>query len=343
MSRQWRLGILSVALATTAQAQTVANERERAQRLATQLAELEARMDSLARLEDTIEVEGVRFAFPPEHRAIAAEAARRGLAELERSLGVADRQLFNGQVFRIDAGGPGSAGMRRAIGTIVSQAGSHLHELGGIELRRWGGWWGPREYDLQATYLGLVTSPAAAATHCFEGDMAECARVLGLRAVADPWIELFDPGGRRIWVSRRLRWLRWTTRGGETARAADQFRLCVDGGVDGACLDLLHQEDLPLSLLLTSSAMRSIMLVTRELGGEGTFTRLVADTTAPLAARLSAAATVPLDSLLAIWRGRVMAAEPPSTRVGPVAGWLSLIVVVLTGTLALRSTRWRLA
>jgi hypothetical protein len=346
MSSLGRRPVLGLAVAacaaTAAHGQTVDQQRARVELLAARLASLEARLDSLERLQDTLEVDGVRFVVQPGQRAQAEEAARRGLAELERRLGTADRRLFDGRVFRLHAGTPGPDWVRRAADAIVREAGhEHLHQMGGRDLQPWGAWWDPEERDLQGAYLDLVTSPSIVAARCFAGGIDACRQLLGIEPVADPWTELFDASGRRIWIARRLGWLRSTTWPGYATRAG-LFRRCVDEGEDAACLDLVREFPTP-AFRGSARTSRSVVFVARSVGGDGTYTRLVADTTAPLGDRLAAAARMPLDSLLATWQQAVRAAEPVPTRVGRVTGWTSFLAVVLAGVLALRSTRWRLA
>src|SRR5439155_1464720 len=60
-----------------------------------------------------------------------------------------------------------------------------------------------------------------------------------------------------------------------------------------------------------------------------------------LPGRLRPAADLPLDSLLAVWRGRVLAARPEPVTLESKGAWVALSWGVIFGLLALRSTRWR--
>ena len=329
------------AVVPVAHAQTVVAQRARVAALTTKLRELDASLDSIRRLEDTIEVDGVRFVVKPEHRAEAEDAARRALAELERSLGTQDRRLLDGWVSAdLREGWTDEYGLQRAINKVVAGGGGRLAELGGSNLRSWASWWNPSAQDLPAAHLDLVTSLSAAATRCFAGSTLWCARVLGIDPLADPWLDLYDAAGRRLFVARRWDWLR-SARWRGFAERAELFRQCVDSRLDDACLRLLHME-LSYPSALPERGVRSLVLEARVIGGEGTFTRLIADTTAPLGDRLAAAAGVPLDSLLRVWHARMLEAAPARTRVGSVSAWMSFLVVATAGALALRSTRWRL-
>jgi hypothetical protein len=327
--------------APLAHAQTVAEQREHIASLTARLRTLNAALDSVRRRVDTIEVEGIRVALRPEARSRAGTVVRAALAELERRLGPTDRRLLDGWV--VIRRGAAWTDPQPAIDDLLRAAGDErLSDLGGSALRVWADWWRSSEEDLQGAYLDLVTSPTVAATHCFEGSIRSCVDILGLDTVANLWRDLFDAAGRRVWVSRRLNYLR-SARAPRLAEPARLFRECTNQQSDDACLALLHTTGTPIPDLVSRRTKRSLVFVARSLGGDGTFTRLVADTTGLIGHRLSAAANVPLDSLLHVWHARVLEAEPPSTRVGPVAAWTSLLVVVLAGLFSLRSTRWRLA
>ncbi len=338
-----RCAVITVFLgwaASVAHAQTVAEQRERIASLTTRLRTLDAALDSIRQRMDTIEVEGIRVVLRPEARSGAAIVVREALAELERRLGPEDRRLLDGWVIT----------RRRATWTdpplviddIVRAAGEeHLSQIGGSTLRVWADWWRSSDEDLQGAYLDLVTSPMVAATRCFEGRVPSCMDILGLDTVADPWLDLFDAAGRRVWVSRHLRYLR-SAKAPQLTEPGRLLRECTDDQSDNACLALLSTMPLPLPNFLSARTKRSVVFVARSLGGDGTFARLVADTTAPLADRLAAAANAPLDSLIHVWHTRVLEAEPPSTGVGTAAAGTSLLVIIVAGVLSLRSTRWRL-
>src|SRR5205814_8919717 len=78
-----------------------------------------------------------------------------------------------------------------------------------------------------------------------------------------------------------------------------------------------------------------------EVGGPGGFHRLTAAAGQPVDAQFAAAADMPLDSLLAVWRGRVLAARPEPVTLESKGAWVALSWGVIFGLLALRSTRWR--
>jgi hypothetical protein len=326
--------------ALPAAAQTMADQQERVAALSARLGRLVARLDSLQGLDDTVYVDGVGFVVKPEHRARAEEAARLALTELERMLGRADRRLLDGWVStELRNGWADEDDRARAVADVVRAAGDdRLFALSGRQLRPWIWWWSPEEGDLARAHLDLVTSPSAAATACFEGDIRWCARVLRIETVDDPWTQLLDAADRRVWVANRMRWV---VRGPQGEEHAARLRRCVDGRVDKACLDLLHVGWVEFPPLVSAQTMRSVVLVARDVGGEGAYTRLLADTTAPLGDRLAAAAGVPLDSLLHVWRARVGEAAPAGGPVGSIDGWASFALALLAGALSLRSTRWR--
>jgi len=331
-----------MACAVPAAAQTVAQQQARVDSLGARMQSLDARLDSLGRLDETIEVERVRFVVRPEYRAQAQEAARLALDTLARILGPTDRHLLDGWVTsELRNGWPGSDGRTRAVAGVVRAAGEQrLQPLSGTQLRAWSRWWTPEAYDLQRAYLDLVTAPAAAATRCFEGDLDACAGVLDVVPVTDPWRELLSADDRRAWATNRREWM-LSLPGPQGERRAEQHHRCVDEREDQACLALLRDALVDFPPLVSARTPRSVILVARRLGGDGAFSRLLADTTAALGVRLAAAAGVPLDSLLRTWHGAVLAAAPPPTRAGTRSAWTSVLVVVALCGLALRSTRWR--
>jgi hypothetical protein len=345
-SLRFRCAVIAVPLAwavPAARAQTVAGERARIAVLTTRLGALNAALDSVRRREDIVQVDGVRVIVKPEQRSHAEAVVHEALAQLERTLGAEDRRLLDGWlVTRWQMGMAASDDPQRDIAAIVRAAGDdRLNRIGGTRLRAWADWWRSSEEDLQGAYLDLVTSPAVAATHCLENDVRSCAAILGLDSVGDPWRDLFDAAGRRVLVARAWGYLR-SPRAPGLADAARLFEECEDQRSDDACVALLHTATL-IPNLISNRARRSVVDVARRLGGNGTFTRLVADTTAAVGTRMAAAAGVPLDSLIHVWHARVVAAHPTSTGARAVDGWVSFLVVIIAGGLAMRSTRWRLA
>ena len=88
-------------------------------------------------------------------------------------------------------------------------------------------------------------------------------------------------------------------------------------------------------------ARTTLVHLALQLGGRDAYRRLLANPADPLAARLTAAAGMPLDSVIARWHGQVMASRPttvllPAWAFVVAMGWTALFAVC-----GLRSTRWR--
>ena len=82
--------------------------------------------------------------------------------------------------------------------------------------------------------------------------------------------------------------------------------------------------------------------VALEMGGEGSFTRLISRPQDPLRDRLAYAAGVPAETVAARWRSRVLESKP-NAQAGLLLSPLSLLVwLILLTAFATRSTRWRL-
>jgi hypothetical protein len=92
---------------------------------------------------------------------------------------------------------------------------------------------------------------------------------------------------------------------------------------------------LPTSPMLRESLVRFALAV----GGPGAFERFAAADS--LTARLEGAARMPVDSLVARWRAKLVAARSTSTAIDMTTALSSLFWVGVCACLALRSSRWR--
>ena len=192
------------------------------------------------------------------------------------------------------------------------------------------------QYDRATVYVQLVTAPSAAARRCYLGDVGRCADALGF---GDPGgaLERWYPssGERRALVIGSF--AEYFNRGA----TATVFRACA-GGSDSDCTELLR--GLPGSALpkpLGYEARTTLVHLALRLGGRDAYRRLLANPADPLAARLTAAAGMPVDSLISRWRGQVMSSRP---RPVPLPAWAFAVALGWTALFAfcgLRSTRWR--
>ncbi len=184
----------------------------------------------------------------------------------------------------------------------------------------------------EVVYVELATTPWERVKACRAGDLEACARVLDVTVTGDTvslWYTVDEQ--RRAVVEHSGRW--WM-------RMTPEHRACVDGEA-GACATYLSQRRWIMGYPLSRRARDSLLRVALEIGGEGALGRLVRTHTPETGARLAAAAGIPRDSLIAVWRERILAAAPPQVimtgRTGVTAMAWSLLLVFL----ALRSTRWR--
>jgi hypothetical protein len=193
-----------------------------------------------------------------------------------------------------------------------------------------------RDDRLELVYLEMVTSPWSKARGCYLGDLQDCRAALGLSGRADPIRGWYDAADRRTKV-RDLPPSRWVT----NALPAQQ---CRNGGSDETCEVALRT--MPVAWVetpLSGTARFSLVFLALETGGVGAYDRIAASTDRSIESRLAAGAFLSGDSLLALWRGRVLAARPRTVALGPSGGgaWSAVLWSVFLGVLALRSTRWR--
>lgn len=190
--------------------------------------------------------------------------------------------------------------------------------------------------ELEQSYVALVTSHYKVGRDCFTGSLASCRSVLGLDQPVDP-LKLF-----RSHTERR------EAIGGvgfsyNESQQLAAIRPCTNGD-DASCIRMIGEvEPSRLPAPVGPIARQTLVRVAFSLGGRAAYARLTADSTLPMAQRLTEAAGVPLDSLLAVWHASVIAARPKSVELpsyGPVVG---LMWVLAFATLALRSSRWRVA
>jgi hypothetical protein len=186
----------------------------------------------------------------------------------------------------------------------------------------------------EVVYVELVTAPWQAVKRCHGGDVDACARVLGLETAADTaslWYTAEEQ--RRAIVGRGAGW--WMD-----IRTSPDYIGCLDGD-DTACATLLNRHLWMIGPPLSASARESILRVALEVGGDGALQRLARSEGRSVGDRLAEAAEVPRDSLIAVWRERILAAAPEQVVMTGSTGGAALLWVVLLVFLSMRSTRWR--
>jgi hypothetical protein len=194
---------------------------------------------------------------------------------------------------------------------------------------------GPNSDRADLVYMELVTAPWSAARACYTGDRTACRRALGLLGRDDPILSWYDAADRRTLV-RTFGYSWWQRLGGAL------YQRCVNGGPDADCEAALRA--LPAMAIvppLSGTARLHLLETALELGGAGAYDRLLASARSSMETRLAEAAMVPGDSLIALWRGRALAARPTTVALRPSGAWAAVLWGTLLGVLALRSTRWR--
>lgn len=187
--------------------------------------------------------------------------------------------------------------------------------------------------DWVGVRIDVVTSSFQASRDCYGGNLTSCERALGVVDERSPARSWYTPEERRDLVRKDGYALR---RGQE-----DEFARCVAHDAADACTALAAQipED-EVQAPLGTASRQSLIDLAMQLGGPGAYARMLA---APddRGGKLTAAAAIPLDSLVARWRDKVVLTEAPQTTMTPGLALMSLVWVTTCGALALGSSRWR--
>lgn len=80
-----------------------------------------------------------------------------------------------------------------------------------------------------------------------------------------------------------------------------------------------------------------------EIGARGAYQRFLHAPAPDVETRLTSAAGVSRDTLLAVWRTTVLAARPEPTTITRSVGWTAFLWIVVFAVAAARSSRWRRA
>lgn len=193
----------------------------------------------------------------------------------------------------------------------------------------------------ERVYLELVTSLSVQARSCLVGDDRACSEALGLREISDPLITSFDPAGRRA-LAARLSDMR------ERPRLTMRYEDCVDGADDAACVEVLRAalagsgayDAIRLPAPVGDAPRRALVAEVQRLGGPEAWRHLIETVGQPLEARLAAAARVPPDSLMRMWRRELIAARPTSVAVSFTGFLMALLWCGVGLAFALRFSRW---
>ena len=342
MYRRWLLGVSLAILSAgplAAQDQAAVLRRMEAQLDSMQrVVELRDSMNKRASSSDTVVAGGLRIATSPKFLALAtaaAEAARRGL---EARFGAAVTARVRIPV--IQFGGAHSPVSPRADTSVVARgfermATDAIWRQQGTLFTGWlrgsvpGTESTPSDWSLLAEEL--QQTPARPNRACFEGAPAACAIALGLRLGPDTLAEWYAPD---TWP--RLAKLVWDSPPGRDRMARQR---CIDSGDETACRIILT----PSRILLPVSVggRRRLIQQALEAGGAGAFERLIAPGDRRLDDRLSDAAGLPIDTLLARWSAAVRAEAPhgparPAWELLLGLAWSAVLLAAVLG-----GPRWR--
>ncbi len=216
---------------------------------------------------------------------------------------------------------------QRAVGRLLARRldpdSSFIRELPFEPLAR--GW-------REAVYVALTTADSRSARFCFQGDLASCRDLLGLRQLAEPVAVWYTHEERRRLVSR----IGW--RGNSRL-----WRSCVEEGSDEECLTFLRSVELETLQPLDRLPWARLMLldVARELGGEGVYARIATSSGPGVEERLATAVGAEPDTLIARWREAVLDARPWTQTVSGLEGLTAIAWIIGLAFLATRSSRWR--
>ena len=197
-------------------------------------------------------------------------------------------------------------------------------------------------HELSRSYQALVTSPSITAQQCFLGNLEQCGGALLLREVDEPLLEWYDAEKRRFLVQQWVRGWGGAMFVDEWGGARSMYRLrCIESGLDAACVAYLRTVPLQHLFPLPRESHAVLMAVAVELGGAGAYGRLLRPEGGSIEDRLAATAGVSVDSLLAVWRTRVVGSRPAPTTLTRSSGWIAFLWIVVATLLATRSSRWR--
>ena len=322
-----------------------------AQDRAAALRRVEARLDSIrhvgevrdslfaaASMTDTTVVGGLRIVSPRRYQPIAQAAAVQAWAALERRFGAA--VTARASIPMLQFGDARSSPSRSADTSEVARsfarsAADAIWRQQGPLFTDWlrgnvpGVEFSPS--DRTAIAQELLRIPARTNRACYGGDAAACAVSLGIRAGPDTLAE---------WYPAET-WPRLATLAGGHLSGLETTakQRCKDSGDPTACRTILT----PAHLLLPVSVggRRFLVQEALEAGGDGAFGRLTAPGNIALEDRLSNAAGIPLDSLLAGWSASIRAETPrgpaqPAWELLLAAAWSAVLLAAVLG-----GPRWR--
>jgi hypothetical protein len=301
---------------------------------------------------DTIRVGRLRFLVRSERQVFLAEVADITWDSLAAALGV-DTLLIPESYLYLHLGGDPRPGLPSEVGRYLIRDPEDSSDVAAgltqfilsatwegldADLVRWlrspSGLDSLSRIQAEVVYVELATAPWERVKLCRAGDLEACGRVLGLETADDTVSLWYTVEDQRRAVERI------GAHPGRDIRTSSDYIDCTNGD-DTACSALLNQWMWLIGEPLSATARGSILQVALEIGGDGALGRLARSAAPTMGARLSVAAGVPSDSLIARWRERILAAAPAQVILTGATGGTALVWVLLLAFLALRSTRWR--
>ena len=187
---------------------------------------------------------------------------------------------------------------------------------------------------MERLYVDLLTTPSQSVGRCFAGDLLRCRDALGLTPIADPLTAWYSPAERRLLVIGK----KSAFKSAAQRQAHDR---CVDEHAYAVCDRLLRNlHDYKLQQPLSYEARHRLLRLAVESGGSDGFRRLASGQHRTPEERLSAAAGLPIDTLVARWRTSIMMARPKGQQLSPKTTWASVAWGTLFGILAMGVRRW---
>ncbi len=186
--------------------------------------------------------------------------------------------------------------------------------------------------DFVRAYESLATSPFDASSKCLLGELGGCRLALGLTETSEPLLTWYSEADRRTLVENS---------GRPSQRffpnRATMYDRCVEGDGESCSTfmkDRSIQPPLPPNVRVTLAQHALVV------GGDGAYGRLYR-AGGTMEERLTAAARVPGDSLIASWRAVLVDSAGHPTAVSWPLGLAAVFWAMAFSALALRSTRWR--
>lgn len=209
---------------------------------------------------------------------------------------------------------------RRLASAVPGEAGSMI-----------GRWRWPTDEILEMAYRDLVTAPGRPSRACARGDIEACWTAMGADGVPERWDAWYGPAERRRAVLARPP---------PESVHRTRYQAC-ERGSQAAC-DLFLEEWKAPEIPMRGMARTGLARYAVELGGEGSYRRLLEAGDVDLREAVSRAADLDADEVMRRWRALMLEHRPEIGTDVARSWWSTLFWIVALGTVAMGSTRWRL-